>query len=581
MFTAGGTFTDPSLGSIDFASFAFNYQKGMIGSSGEPMIDPVTNLPSKFMFSGDPVTHTGWTPDKSGFLNGGDMRSVFSSGPFTMPKGDTQEVVIAFSIARGADNLASITKLRNYSDTIRNAFKQHFAPFINAGQAPHVYYSYDPALLTFPKTFVGATSDTLNIDIANFGKDTLKLTVSAFSTGAFINTASTGDTLKIAGERFQQIHAIFQPQVFGPVTDTLELKTNDPLQPVVRIPLNGTGAKIDPVVPGLIYSINNTGLYTITPSNGMANLITPLESGLTITNLAVQPGTSELFSIGSMYPFANLQLFRVSSNAASSYPSFPVAGYTISGGTSFLNDKELLFASDTVIKMIDVTTGIIDTVYTFLNKHRIKAMSYNKKTNEIFYSLITMLVKPDTADALYKIHLESKQITRVGRVKVGSRVRALLFDLNGKLYGVMDTSSTSHSFFVSIDPATGLGTKIGDIGFSGLMTLAMDPSAPAGVLHNSGTVPETFSLEQNYPNPFNPTTTIRFSVPVSSFITVAVYNVLGQRVKTLTSETRDKGTFELLWDGTDDANKPVASGMYFYRLEAEGTRITKKMQLLR
>ncbi|MFA6470332.1 MAG: T9SS type A sorting domain-containing protein [Bacteroidota bacterium] len=95
------------------------------------------------------------------------------------------------------------------------------------------------------------------------------------------------------------------------------------------------------------------------------------------------------------------------------------------------------------------------------------------------------------------------------------------------------------------------------------------------------TAPTEYRLYQNYPNPFNPTTTLRFSLPVSSFVSVEVYNVLGQKVKTLISESRDVGTFELLWDGTDDTNSSVASGMYFYRLEAEGTRIAKKMLMLK
>ncbi|MFA6470333.1 MAG: T9SS type A sorting domain-containing protein [Bacteroidota bacterium] len=90
-----------------------------------------------------------------------------------------------------------------------------------------------------------------------------------------------------------------------------------------------------------------------------------------------------------------------------------------------------------------------------------------------------------------------------------------------------------------------------------------------------------FTLEQNFPNPFNPTTTIKYTLPTGSFVTIAVYNVLGQKVKTLISESRDKGSYQVFWDGTDDANNSVAGGIYFYRLETNELRITKRMLLLK
>jgi hypothetical protein len=94
-------------------------------------------------------------------------------------------------------------------------------------------------------------------------------------------------------------------------------------------------------------------------------------------------------------------------------------------------------------------------------------------------------------------------------------------------------------------------------------------------------LPREFSLAQNYPNPFNPATTIRFDLPRSEEIGLAVYNLTGQKVATLVHGLREAGAYTLRWDGRDDDGRELASGVYLYRLEA-GERVeTRKLLLLR
>jgi len=83
-------------------------------------------------------------------------------------------------------------------------------------------------------------------------------------------------------------------------------------------------------------------------------------------------------------------------------------------------------------------------------------------------------------------------------------------------------------------------------------------------------VPQQFELEQNYPNPFNPSTTIRFAVEKTAFTDVAVYNVIGQKVKTLAAETMTPGFYTTTWNGTDDNGQGVTTGVYFVRMVATG-----------
>ncbi|MBM4159468.1 MAG: T9SS type A sorting domain-containing protein [Ignavibacteria bacterium] len=95
-------------------------------------------------------------------------------------------------------------------------------------------------------------------------------------------------------------------------------------------------------------------------------------------------------------------------------------------------------------------------------------------------------------------------------------------------------------------------------------------------------VPESFELLQNYPNPFNAGTTILFRVPRESRVQLDIVSMLGQKVKTLVEDWLGAGTHSVTWDGADAEGRPVASGVYFYRLSSDGQRVqTKKLTVLK
>ena len=124
--------------------------------------------------------------------------------------------------------------------------------------------------------------------------------------------------------------------------------------------------------------------------------------------------------------------------------------------------------------------------------------------------------------------------------------------------------------------------------------------------NRESTIPKGFSLGQNYPNPFNPTTTIRFRIPdarskkqdaghttqdygqnsslTSGFlphVSLKIYNILGQEVRTLVDEVKNPGYYRVTWDGRDNVGDEVGSGIYLYRLEAGNFIRVKKLILLR
>ncbi len=94
-------------------------------------------------------------------------------------------------------------------------------------------------------------------------------------------------------------------------------------------------------------------------------------------------------------------------------------------------------------------------------------------------------------------------------------------------------------------------------------------------------IPASYSLSQNYPNPFNPETNIGFTMPKSGQLKLEIFNILGQKVRTLVDQYLKAGHKVVDWDGKDDSGKEVSSGMYLYRMTTPEFSQTKKMVLLR
>ncbi|MCB0742462.1 MAG: SMP-30/gluconolactonase/LRE family protein [Ignavibacteriae bacterium] len=97
-----------------------------------------------------------------------------------------------------------------------------------------------------------------------------------------------------------------------------------------------------------------------------------------------------------------------------------------------------------------------------------------------------------------------------------------------------------------------------------------------GIKNQSSTLPEKILLYQNYPNPFNPTTSINYSLPKKSYISLKVFNLLGKEVKTLYEGIREAGDYTSTFSG-----KRLSSGVYYYRLESENFNGTKKLLIIK
>jgi hypothetical protein len=100
-------------------------------------------------------------------------------------------------------------------------------------------------------------------------------------------------------------------------------------------------------------------------------------------------------------------------------------------------------------------------------------------------------------------------------------------------------------------------------------------------------IPTSYALQNNYPNPFNPTTTIKYQIPENAHVRLVVYNMLGQRVRTIVDQPQEAGYYSVQWDGKNNYGVSVSSGIYVYRISAvrdgqAGSFITsKKMNLIK
>ena len=122
-----------------------------------------------------------------------------------------------------------------------------------------------------------------------------------------------------------------------------------------------------------------------------------------------------------------------------------------------------------------------------------------------------------------------------------------------------------------------------ELPYLGTVALFARNQDPTAVDDEHPSVPHEFALPQNHPNPFNPTTTISFVMPQRAHVRLEIYNAMGQRIRTLLAGEVESGKRQVVWDGKDDREWNVASGVYFYRLHVAGGRwsAARKMTLMR
>jgi len=181
---------------------------------------------------------------------------------------------------------------------------------------------------------------------------------------------------------------------------------------------------------------------------------------------------------------------------------------------------------------------------------------------------------------IYEVELDGTRNLLAGSGTPGNEdgpaLQATFFLPNG-----IRASLTGDTLYVNDDTATNSGCSSSALN-PVVVRMIMGVNPPTEITDIGGEKPQSFRLEQNYPNPFNPNTIISYSLPQTSGINIIIYNMLGQKIRSLVDElNQSAGTYTTQWDGRDDAGKQVPSGIYIYRMWVGEFVQSRKMMLLR
>jgi hypothetical protein len=189
------------------------------------------------------------------------------------------------------------------------------------------------------------------------------------------------------------------------------------------------------------------------------------------------------------------------------------------------------------------------------------------------------LMKTDAnGDSLYSV----QQTSDGGYIITGNRrtdAELIKTDANGdSLWTKGFRDSLVYHLGNSVQQTTDGGYIIAGYTWPGESDVSLIKVAPD--ITSIGEDPQTFinnyQLQQNYPNPFNPSTTIEFTIPKTGFVTLTIYDILGEKVATLVSENLTAGSYKYQWDA-----RGLAGGVYFYRIESTDFAKSRKMLLIR
>jgi hypothetical protein len=177
--------------------------------------------------------------------------------------------------------------------------------------------------------------------------------------------------------------------------------------------------------------------------------------------------------------------------------------------------------------------------------------------------VVALMVRDENDQVEWSTRVDGKKAPLMGGSKTpGARMRIGRGNPNSA-----DWWNFIHPFPGMIDEV-----KVFNYAQSGITSIDVPPGSQ---------MPGEFALDQNYPNPFNPSTRIRFEIPMAAQTSIVIYDLLGRKVRTLVSDYMHAGKHQIQWQGVDDMNKPVASGMYVYELRS-GTMVKSlKMMLLK
>ena len=417
-----------------------------------------------------------------------------------------------------------------------------------------------PTSMSFISPIAGS-SDTVRVDIANYGQDQLSLT-SIVPPGPNYKIASQPSLpIILSSLQSMNVSLAFTPQGYGGLLDSAVLVSNAANAPALSLALRGR--VLSQAQSGLMYAAG-TSLYSLDPGTGAPTTIGSA-GGSAASGMAIHPTTSALYYTTALGASStSVAQFDCQIGANMVVRKFPVP---FMPAIAFDRKGTLYGASRTGrLYRLNLSTG--DTMGIGTAPGMLYASLAFSPSGKLWASVNP----PSTGkDNIYLVDTTNGNPTLVGSTGDGASTASIFFNATGTLYGFKAGTQS----LITIDTLTGAGKPLFTMTLTGITSVTMKSSPTSDIRHDQER-PVVFSLSQNYPNPFNPSTTIGYALPQRSQVTLIVFNTLGQRISTLANGNEEAGFHEVKFDGSR-----LPSGVYFYRLTAGTFVETKRLLIVR
>jgi hypothetical protein len=376
------------------------------------------------------------------------------------------------------------------------------------------------------------------------------------STHSFPITLNTFDSLTISFRFTPFVQA--DTSVFYPITNNSTSFTG--------LNLRGNGYVINPGLEAKFYAVsgtnNNGNLVLLDEVSGAGSNIGSTNFN-DLIDVAINPKTSIAFGL-RLPSLLESEIVRINAQGGDAYRHFSVPVpdlYSIAFDTS-----GTLYGIKRTGEIYTIGIPSGDTLYVTKAQSTLLSIAFDPTNNELYASVRNVV--GTVKDRIVKIDLATGDTTHVGRTGFNVNTVNIEFNDAGDMFGIKGTLTQVSDFF-SIDKTTGTGTLIGSVGLQGLTGLARTKGLVS--VENEGLqIPDQFTLYQNYPNPFNPSTNIKFSLPVTSKVRLQIFNILGEKIQEIVNSELPAGSHSFVWDAKNNSNNSVTSGIYFYKLSADG-----------
>lgn len=455
------------------------------------------------------------------------------------------------------------------------------APFIG----PHAFANPDSA--GFGDVEVGTTSSFISLILSNYGDADLVINSIPAAVGDFSLETSINFPYTLTSYDSLELEFSFSPSSTGNSIANFPVNTNDPaFQGFI---FTGNGYEMHPAFNKTVYASsgfqNSGNIITIDKISGAGVLVGPSLFN-EIKSITIHPQTGIIY--GLVAGNSSSELVRVNAFSGDAYVLYTLNVPNLSAIAFDIFNMLYAVSNTGEFYTVDLSNGSTNFIVDAEGSY--SSINFEPVTNELWATSRALI--PPNNDLIFKVNLTNGDTSVVGHTGLGKLTNAIAFDENSNLFGVIGTAGEVNDF-ISINTSNGVGSIIGSTGFKNLLGLAYTNSSPNSIGEDTGReLPGKYSLFQNYPNPFNPFTKIKYNIPSNSgsllsrtvFVQLKVYDVLGTEIRTIVSEEKSAGSYEVDFDATG-----LPSGLYFYRLMVSGNNKnshdnyieTKKMLLLK